>query len=46
MIDTLVKHREWMGKHFADLDEFVRKDYANSVKQFEGTSEKIARVLK
>jgi hypothetical protein len=45
--DVLSKHKEWMTKHFEELHEFIRSDYANSVKQFDASvSEKITRALK
>lgn len=47
MVDVLAKHKEWMSKHFEELHEHVRSDYANTVKQSDAAvAEKIVRVLK
>lgn len=47
MVDVLAKHKEWMTKHFEEMHEQLRSDYANTVKQSDiAIAEKIVRVLK
>jgi hypothetical protein len=45
-IDILVKHKEWMAKHFEELHEYVRNDHVATVKQFDSAVAERLRALK